>query len=241
MDNNNFSTTDYNKLLDSIVAEISTERAMLPMKEKLVEWSKQLIEKQQYLSKRCESLELETLNLKTELVDRENYLKRVKEDQKEIRSRVELERKKIIELEERVAFISEQNKVMNDKCSEERMGRVSAEHKLAEARKMLAGMTQKASEESVIQALRNYVNSSKRKKHEKKAIAKSFVLEMILQNKLVLPDDLATEIDSLDDAQEVPTGNTYNIGGDLAINKHVEHEVNSVSSGGKGFEINNKK
>ena len=77
--------------------------------------------------------------------------------------------------------------------------RTKAEIQLGEMSKLSAGMAKKASQDEVLQALRVFVNKSKRKKVEKRIAIKEMVLEMANANGVLLPEDLATAIDSLDD------------------------------------------
>ena len=82
--------------------------------------------------------------------------------------------------------------------------RTKAEMQLGEMSKLSAGVAKKASQEEVMQALRVFVNKSKRKKVEKRIAVKEMVLEMANANGVLLPEDLATAIDSLDDEQLEP-------------------------------------
>ena len=82
--------------------------------------------------------------------------------------------------------------------------RTKAEIQLGEMSKLSAGMAKKASQDEVLQALRVFVNKSKRKKVEKRIAIKEMVLEMANANGVLLPEDLATAIDSLDDEQLEP-------------------------------------
>lgn len=82
--------------------------------------------------------------------------------------------------------------------------RTKAEIQLGEMSKLSAGVAKKASQEEVMQALRVFVNKSKRKKVEKRIAVKEMVLEMANANGVLLPEDLATAIDSLDDEQLEP-------------------------------------
>ena len=86
----------------------------------------------------------------------------------------------------------------------ERDLRTKAEMQLGEMSKLSAGMAKKASQDEVLQALRVFVNKSKRKKVEKRIAIKEMVLEMANANGVLLPEDLATAIDSLDDEQLEP-------------------------------------
>ena len=82
--------------------------------------------------------------------------------------------------------------------------RTKAEIQLGEMSKLSAGMAKKASQDEVLQALRVFVNKSKRKKVEKRIAIKEMVLEMANANGVLLPEDLAMAIDSLDDEQLEP-------------------------------------
>ena len=82
--------------------------------------------------------------------------------------------------------------------------RTKAEIQLGEMSKLSAGMAKKASQDEVLQALRVFVNKSKRMKVEKRIAIKEMVLEMANANGVLLPEDLATAIDSLDDEQLEP-------------------------------------
>ena len=82
--------------------------------------------------------------------------------------------------------------------------RTKAEIQLGEMSKLSVGMAKKASQDEVLQALRVFVNKSKRKKVEKRIAIKEMVLEMANANGVLLPEDLATAIDSLDDEQLEP-------------------------------------
>jgi hypothetical protein len=79
-----------------------------------------------------------------------------------------------------------------------------AEVRLSEMSKLTAGMAKKTPEEDLLKALRTYVNRSKRKTPDKRAIAKMATLEIANANGLVLPEDLAAAIESLDDEQAEP-------------------------------------
>ena len=53
----------------------------------------------------------------------------------------------------------------------------------------------------MLKAIRVFVNKSKRKKIDKRIAVKEMVLELANANGIVLPEDLATTIDALDDEQ----------------------------------------
>ena len=88
---------------------------------------------------------------------------------------------------------------LKEQLSDEKKQRAELEMKMAEMSKLSAGVAKKASEEAVLQALRTYVNRSKRKTADKRAFAKTAILEMANANGLMLPEELSIMIDFLDD------------------------------------------
>lgn len=121
---------------------------------------------------------------------------------------------------------------LRQQLDDEKQRRAELEMKLAEMSKLTTGMAKKASEEAMLKALRTYANTSKRKTVDKRTFAKTAILEMANVNGLVLPEDLATTIESLDDEQPEPKTVVH---GDIVQNKHVENEVNNVGAGGVGI------
>lgn len=87
---------------------------------------------------------------------------------------------------------------------EERQRTADVEMKLAELNKLTAGVARKASEEVLLKTIQSYVNKSKQKRPEKRAAAKEWALEMVLSNKLNVPEELAAAIEALDDEQPDP-------------------------------------
>jgi len=83
------------------------------------------------------------------------------------------------------------------------------EVQLSEQRKLSAGMAKKSSEEDLLKAFRMYANRSKRKTPDKRAFAKSAMLEIANANGLLLPEELAATIDSLDDEQSEPAQQVF--------------------------------
>ena len=77
--------------------------------------------------------------------------------------------------------------------------RLKLEMELNEMKKLAAGVANKTSQEVLIKAISTFVNKSKQKRIEKRAMVKSIVLEMAMINGLTLPDDLMQTIDALDD------------------------------------------
>ena len=108
---------------------------------------------------------------------------------------------------------------LTQQLQEEKRLRAEQEMKVAEMSKLSAGMAKKSSEEDLLKALRTYANRSKRKTQDKRAFAKSAILEIANTNALTLPEDLATTVDSLDDEQaeaKTTTNHYIHLSGDGA-------------------------
>lgn len=93
---------------------------------------------------------------------------------------------------------------LQEQLAEEKQKRAELEMKMTEMSKLSAGVAKKSSEEDLLKALRTYVNRSKRKTADKRAFAKTATLEIAIANGLILPEDLAAMIESLDDEQAEP-------------------------------------
>ena len=133
----------------------------------------------------------------------ERRLERMREEEKEVDNylmAIEVARKLMSENEKQTAEIES----LREQLQEEKRLRAEMEMKMAEMSKLSAGMAKKSSEEDLLKALRTYANRSKRKKLDKRAFAKSAILEIANANNLTLPEDLATTVDSLDDEQAEP-------------------------------------
>lgn len=102
---------------------------------------------------------------------------------------------------------------LQQQLTEEKKRNADLEMKLAEMGKLSAGVAMKASEEAMLKALRTYVNRSKRKTLDKRAFAKTATLEIANANGLILPEDLAIAIDSLDDEQAEPKTGPVTVNG----------------------------
>ena len=99
------------------------------------------------------------------------------------------------------ADLKQKNEQLQDDLEEERELRNKIEMQLKEMSQLSAGVARKASQEELLKAIRVFVNKSKRKKLEKRIAVKEMVLEMANANGAVLPEDLASTIDALDDEQ----------------------------------------
>ena len=85
---------------------------------------------------------------------------------------------------------------------EEKALRTKLEMELAETKKLAVGVANKTTQEAMVKAISVFVNKSKQKRIEKRAMVKSIVLEMAMTNSLTLPQDLLQTIDALDDERE---------------------------------------
>ena len=133
----------------------------------------------------------------------ERRLERMREEEKEVDNylmAIEVARKLMSENEKQTAEIES----LREQLQEEKRLRAEMEMKMAEMSKLSAGMAKKSSEEDLLKALRTYANRSKRKTMDKRAFAKSAILEIANANALLLPEDLAATVDSLDDEQAEP-------------------------------------
>ena len=90
---------------------------------------------------------------------------------------------------------------LRQQLQDEKDRNTKLEMQLNEMSKMTASVAGKASHEELLKALRVFVNKSKRKKLEKRIAVKEMVLELANANSLMLPEDLSSTIDSLDDEQ----------------------------------------
>ena len=122
--------------------------------------------------------------------------------------------------------LQEDVEALQQQLAEEKRQRAELEMKLAEMNKLSAGMARKTSEEELLKALRTYANHSKRKTSDKRAFAKTALLEIANVNGLVLPEELAATIESLDDEQTEPR--VVNVQGNATINDiHNNNTVNT--------------
>lgn len=129
-----------------------------------------------------------------------------------------------MELQEKNRKQQEEIERLARQLADEKRQREELEMKLAELSKLSAGMAKKASEEAMLKALRTYANTSKRKTVDKRSFAKTAILELANVNGLVLPDELAATIESLDDEQPDPkvvnvSGNYNDIHDNTTVNQ----------------------
>ena len=102
---------------------------------------------------------------------------------------------------QKVEEIARENQSLQQQLAEEKQQRAELEMKLAEMSKLSADVAKKSSEDNLLKALRIYANRSKRKTADKRMFAKSAILEIANANNLILPEELAATVDSLDDEQ----------------------------------------
>lgn len=100
--------------------------------------------------------------------------------------------------------LKDEIEALQQQLNDERKQKAELEMKMNEMSKLSAGVAKKSSEEDLLKALRTYVNRSKRKTADKRAFAKTATLEIANANGLLLPEDLAAMIESLDDEQTDP-------------------------------------
>ena len=107
------------------------------------------------------------------------------------------------QLRQRVAALEDEVEQQRKMWQEEKELRTKLEMQLNEMTKLSASVAGKASQEELLKALRVFVNRSKRKKLEKRTLVKEMIMELVVTNGIVLPEDLTTTLDSLDDEQLV--------------------------------------
>ena len=107
------------------------------------------------------------------------------------------------QLRQRVAVLENEVEQQRKMWHEEKELRTKLEMQLNEMTKLSASVAGKASQEELLKALRVFVNRSKRKKLEKRTLVKEMIMELVVTNGIVLPEDLTTTLDSLDDEQLV--------------------------------------
>ena len=110
--------------------------------------------------------------------------------------------------------------LLRQQLQDEKDRNTKLEMQLNEMSKMTASVAGKASHEELLKALRVFVNKSKRKKLEKRIAVKEMVLELANANSLMLPEDLSSTIDSLDDEQplvEQPPASNSALPEDLSV------------------------
>ena len=144
----------------------------------------------------------------------------LKEAAREVRRQLEREQERIAEEAQRleqqlrtldatedllaeIERLKDEGEGLRSQLQEEKERSTRLEMQLNEMGKMTASVAGKASQEEVLKALRVFVNKSKRKKLEKRIAVKEMVLELANANGLLLPEELAASIDSLDDEQPV--------------------------------------
>lgn len=112
---------------------------------------------------------------------------------------------------------------LQQQLADEKRLREELDMKNKELNKLSTDVAKKSSEEGLIKALRTYVNNSKRKRPDKRALAKEAVWDMVLANKLTLPEDLSAAIECLDDDLADPK--VVNVSG----NYNDIHDNNTVN------------
>ena len=164
------------------------------------------------------------------------YLQQLLDDMDTLAKENQIQKAKIDSLQERIRKdqlnIQQKEQEHKAECvkyqeqiAEEKRLRMELEMKMTEMTKLSTNVAKKSPEEDLIKGIRTYVNHSKQKRPDKRAKAKEAALDMVLANKLTLPEDLAAAIESLDDEQPEPkvvnvgNGGHYN---DIHDNKEVK-------------------
>lgn len=117
----------------------------------------------------------------------------------------------------------EEAEQLREQLQESHEREAKLEMQLNEMSKLSASVAGKTSQDELLKALRVFVNKSKRKKLDKRIAVKEIVLELANANSVVLPEDLAATIDSLDDEQVEPK--VVNVSGnynEIHDNKNVD-------------------
>ena len=142
---------------------------------------------------------------------------------------------KVDELLAKIRRLQEEIDELQQQLDEEKDKNQTLEMKLVEMNRLSTGMAKKTSEDDLVKALQTYANRSKRKTADKRAFAKSAILEIANANKLELPEDLKIVIESLDDEQTDPK--VVNVNGnynDIHDNDHVDmHDKQKADNGRK--------
>ena len=110
--------------------------------------------------------------------------------------------------------LQQENTQLQNQLTEERSARAAVEMRLSELTKLTDGVAKKSSDEGLIKALRTFTNISKRKKLEKRMAVKEMIQELVLSCGVTLPQDLADNIQSLDDEQQEAPKLVVNVSGD---------------------------
>ena len=211
MDKSTFNIPQYNSIIDnalkdynSEIQELNKEQKRLTEKMNLLEWSKECVGSiQQKLSEAY-------TKINSQENDIESLIQQLTEAQQQ-RDRYKAMNARIMDVTTENANLNIQLTAQRElfettaqQLVEEKRLRAEAEMRMAELNKLSSDVAKKSSEEALLKALRTYVSNSKRKRPDKRAAAKEAALDMVLANKLTLPEDLAAAIESLDDDQTEP-------------------------------------
>lgn len=80
---------------------------------------------------------------------------------------------------------------------------------LDEQQKMAKNMAAKTEDESLVKALRTYMNHSKKKTAKKRGYIKMMVTELALSVGLTLPEDMVETLEAFDDDEDVKMVNNF--------------------------------
>lgn len=235
--NTDFDYDEYRNTLDSEREKIDKKIQLLEQKRSLIDgWWKGIEYYRDALDKAYEKIRLQendNVVLKRQLAEEQKR----REKHERMSARLMEITKEDAELKVQLTAQRELFESTARQLAEEKRQKADLEMKLTELNKLMAGVAKKASEEVLLKTIQSYVNKSKQKGHKKRAAAKEWALEMVLANKLNVPEELAEAIEHLDDVQAGPR---TVVNGDLVQSKHVENEVKNVASGATGVTINKK-
>ena len=144
-----------------------------------------------------------------ELDREEERLTEKAEQIKDYRNAIEIAQSLLSENEHLKEEISD----LRQQLQEEKEARDNVVMQLNEMNKLSANVVKKSSQDEMLKAVRTFVNKSKQKTSKKRTLIKEMVLEFTFANGIVLPDELAQAVYSLDDEPEVPTVVNVNAGG----------------------------
>lgn len=235
--NTDFDYDEYRNALDSEMEKIDQEVHQLEQKRSLINgWWKSIEYYRDALDSAYEKIRLQENDiavLQRQLAEEQ----KLREKHARMSARLMEITKEDAELKVQLTAQRELFESTARQLAEEKRQKADLEMKLTELNKLMAGVAKKASEEVLLKTIQSYVNKSKQKGHKKRAAAKEWALEMVLANKLNVPEELAEAIEHLDDVQAGPR---TVVNGDLVQSKHVENEVKNVASGATGVTINKK-
>ena len=210
--------------------DINTEELL----EAAEDTCRQLKREQEELDERAEQLKTRMrmaeatksmLNRMKQLEDENRLLRETNEEQER-----QLQEKDML-LQEKERQLQEQERQLQEKdilLKEKDIQLQEKDTQLKELNKLSAGVAKKSSQDDVSQALRIYLNTSKRKTLAKREAAKTVFLELIAAAKLDVPEEIMDLLNHFDDEQLVeqpPVTTGGGVNADLAELFSAEAQV----------------